>query len=699
MLRVRLFGGMAVKVDGEPVPPPDGGRARALLAWLALHPGMHSRAELAARFWPDVLDSSARASLRSAMWSLRRALGDGGERHLVATRDRVGLEDVAVDMREFGDLVQQGRLREAVELAGGPLLAGIEDDWAFEARDDHRDRMASVLARLADEAGDPAEAVQWAKRWTALDPLSEEAGRALIAKLAAAGDRAAALAAFERLRERLRTELGLTPSAETRALVERVRAAGSAPARDAPPAVLPGPVRRACSFELVAREAELGELRALWSGTRAGSGAAVVITGEPGIGKTRLASELLRDAVADGALVGAGAALEFGGAPPFGLWAELLRDLTPHLDPPPPDAAWPSDLARLAPGLERRFGLTPAPPGPPELERARLFEGVVGLLEWAARTRPLALLLEDAHLADRPSLELAAYAGRRLAALPVLLVITRRMRPQRPELDALLSALRARGMVAWELELAPLPEDAVGDLARTVASLGEADVARVVEAAEGNALLAVETARAVSAGERTPPPSLRGLVRAGVAPLDPQARLVAELAAAAGRALRGAETAALPVDDFPAAATRALETGFLVAADGRIGYRQALLREAVYEDVAEPARAALHDALATALDRARHASAAEVARHLRLAGDDERAVDHLARAAREARDMGALPEAADFLEEALRLAPTDVRVLLDLGEVQAWLVRADAADASFARAIELLADTGADPAE
>src|SRR3954449_3941036 len=224
MLRVRLFGGMAVEVDGEPVPPPDGGRARALLAWLALHPGMHSRAELAARFWPDVLDSSARASLRSAMWSLRRALGEAGERHLVATRDRVGLEDVEVDARRFEELVEHGRLREAVELAGAPLLKGVEDDWAFEARDDHRDRMASVLARLADEADDPADAVRWAKRWTTLDPLSEEAGRALIGKLAEVGDRAAALTAFDRLAGRLRTELGLAPSAETRRLVEQVRA-------------------------------------------------------------------------------------------------------------------------------------------------------------------------------------------------------------------------------------------------------------------------------------------------------------------------------------------------------------------------------------------------------------------------------------------------------------------------------------------
>src|SRR5207253_2257044 len=109
---------------------------------------------------------------------------------------------------------------------------------------------------------------------------------------------------------------------------------------------------------------------------------------------------------------------------------------------------------------------------------------------------------------------------------------------------------------------------AVAELARSVARLAEGDLARVVEAAEGNALLAVETARAVSAGERTPPPSLRGLVRAGVAALDPEARRVAELAAAAGRDLERAETAALPVDDFAGAATHALARGLPVAAEG-----------------------------------------------------------------------------------------------------------------------------------
>src|SRR4051794_30652767 len=601
MLRLRLFGELAVEVDGSTLSPPESARARALLAWLALHPGMHPRGRVAALFWPDVLDSSARASLRSAMWSLRRALGEAGERHLVATRERVGLEGAEVDLLEVDELVRRGELERAVDLCDGELLAGLEDDWAFEARDEHRDRMGAVLAELAAGASEPAQTVAWAKRWAALDPLSEEAHRALIAGLAESGDRAAALAAYERLATRLRSELGMTPSAETRELAERVRAEeagavqGPVPVESSAagaPGRLPSHLERACTLGLVGRDSELGELRAAWRGAVGGHGAAVVLSGDPGVGKTRLAAELLGEAVRDGGLAAACGALELGGAAPFGLWAELLRDLTPHLDAPPADATWPSDLARLAPELERRFAREPSTPGPPELERARLFEGMVGLLEWAARTRPLALLVEDAHLADGPSLELAAYAGRRLSGLPVLLVITRRTRPQKPELDALAHALHARGVLAGDIELQALEDGAVAELARTVAPLAEGDIARVVEAAEGNALLAVETARAVSTGEHSPPPSLRGLVRAGIATLDPDARHVAELAAAAGRDLERAETAALPVDDFPAAATRALETGFLVAADGRIGYRHALLREAVDEDVAEPARPA-----------------------------------------------------------------------------------------------------------
>src|SRR3954449_5299122 len=91
MLRVRLLGDMRAELDGRRIEPPASRRAWALLAWLALHPGGHDRGTLAARFWPDVLDASARGSLRSAVWALRRALGPSGDAHLIATRERLGL--------------------------------------------------------------------------------------------------------------------------------------------------------------------------------------------------------------------------------------------------------------------------------------------------------------------------------------------------------------------------------------------------------------------------------------------------------------------------------------------------------------------------------------------------------------------------------------------------------------------------------
>ena len=113
MLRVRLFGAFALESEGVALPMPERRRACSLLGWLALHPGMHPRSEVAGRFWPDVLDSSARKSLRTELVAVRHALGAAADGVLVATRDTVGLvgDDVFVDAREFERLVREGRLR------------------------------------------------------------------------------------------------------------------------------------------------------------------------------------------------------------------------------------------------------------------------------------------------------------------------------------------------------------------------------------------------------------------------------------------------------------------------------------------------------------------------------------------------------------------------------------------------------------
>src|SRR4051812_6641209 len=294
MLRVHLLGELVVEASGRPVALTGSWRARSLLAWLALNPGRHPRGDVAARFWPDVLDSSARASLRNSLWALRRALGDDAGA-LVATRDRVGLEGPWLDTVAFAEHVAAGRLDAALALCRGELLAGLDEEWVHEYRDAHRLRLATLLERMAAEAeaaGDLAGAIARTRARVALDPLAEDAQRALIARLTRAGDRAGALAAYARLRERLRGELGLSASPETRELVLHIREGAAPP--DPPagswppgtPSPLPPRLVRPAPAAFVGRAVELAALRRLWTGVCAGHGARIaLVLGEPGIGK------------------------------------------------------------------------------------------------------------------------------------------------------------------------------------------------------------------------------------------------------------------------------------------------------------------------------------------------------------------------------------------------------------------------------
>ncbi|MDN5854510.1 MAG: hypothetical protein L0K86_16995, partial [Actinomycetia bacterium] len=222
VLRVQLLGDVTAFRDGRVVPL--SAPHRRLLAFLALHPGPHERDVLSARFWPDAPDP--RANLRTAVWVLRRSLGDDA---VVATRTSVGLGPVTRDVDET----------EALERdEPGRLCAGIDEDWTEAARAEHLRRRIARLDDLAAATDEPVEAVRWSTRRCALTPLDESAHRALLERLMTAGDRAGALVVGRELTERLRTELGVDPAPATRALLARLRrlpAAGSAPAGAAAP--------------------------------------------------------------------------------------------------------------------------------------------------------------------------------------------------------------------------------------------------------------------------------------------------------------------------------------------------------------------------------------------------------------------------------------------------------------------------------
>ena len=705
-LQVRLLGELGAEFDGTAVTLPASRRACALLAWLALRPGPHSRSRLAALLWPDVLDASARASLRSALWALRAALGPTASEYLHAGRDHVELagDGLVVDVRELGRLLAAGCAQEAVALCRGDLLAQFDADWVLDARDEHLARLCGAYAALAgaaEDEGQLATARDWAAKRVAAMPLDEPAARELIRLLVAVGDQAGAVAAYQRLAARLGAELGIGPAAETARLVSALRAELPEPARPA----TPEPATPAAGAgRLVGRDGEVRALLRQWRASRDGRGTAVAITGDGGMGKTVLAREILDVAAADGALTATAAAGGPGATAPFALWSELLDDLISQTGPlPKPPSPGDGDLDTLLAAI--RTGAR-APATEPRLDRIRFFEATVALLSWAARDRPLALALEDLHAADRSSLELVAYAGRRITRQPVLLVLTRRRLPPRPELDAVLAALRARGTLGAEFDLAPLAAAALDKLVGRTVQIPAAHRDRIVALAAGNPLLAVETAR-YAAHDGDPAAGLAGATRQAMARLSPAARLFTELAAVAGRDLDRAEVASLPLLDHPsAAAAEALGSGLLRVSAERTGFRHQLLSEAVYQDLPDPVRARRHETLATWLrEREPRGSAvrpsparnaAEIARHFRLAGQADLAADQLVRAAAAARMVAALPEAAAYLTEAAWLAgqagaAPDPELLVELADVQAWRGMLPDSDEAFGRALELIA--------
>src|SRR5919108_1191687 len=148
MLRIRLLGELCLELEGRRLDAIASRRARSLLAWLAYRPGLHPRTRVAAVFWPDVLEGSARASLRNTLSVLRRELGEDAGGYVVAERERVGIVESSqlwVDVPEIDRLVAAGGPADRLGVCGGELLVDLDDDWGLEARGAHPGRVGELF--------------------------------------------------------------------------------------------------------------------------------------------------------------------------------------------------------------------------------------------------------------------------------------------------------------------------------------------------------------------------------------------------------------------------------------------------------------------------------------------------------------------------------------------------------------------------
>ena len=412
------------------------------------------------------------------------------------------------------------------------------------------------------------------------------------------------------------------------------------------------------------REEELGLLMGLVRRAANGEGGAVLLTGEAGVGKSRLLGELGRRARDDGTLVLVGecvdlATAELSYAPIVGALRQMVRDRSePELVRLMGSAR--SELSRLLPELGE-----PAPAVAASGGQARLFELLLGVLSRLGDERPVLLMLEDIHWADSASLDLISFLVRNQRSERVAIVATVRSDELGPEhpLRPLLAELQ-RGGRAQRIDLAALSRD---EMAAQVAGITGSKprsevVERLFDRSQGNPFF-TEELLAVGVDSELPASSREALL-ARLDRLPPPVREVLGVAAVAGRTVDHrllSLVSRLPERELIGALRDSVAHHVLVSDGLHYTFRHALLREAVYGDLVASERAPLHAALAAALaDQPRLATtrtsqAAEVAHHWSAAGEERPALTASIQAGAEAERVYAIGEARRHLERALEL--------------------------------------------
>ena len=666
-LQVRLLGNPAVSLDGADLEAFASSRLQRLLALLILQPGTPlPRQRIAFRLWPDSTETQARTNLRKVLHDLRQALAEVDtyveldQHHLRWRSDRSSWVDVVA----FREALRRGDDQSAVEFYRGDLLPDCYDDWIIEERDRlHREAGEALdrLAALAEAQGDTVATIGHAGARLRLDSTWEPAYQRLIRAHSQLGNRAEAMRLYHKCAEILEAELGLEPDPMTRTVYDQVRGRGGPSVEPDVPAV--------ASTSLVGRDEELARAVSAWRQAAAGEACLLLVTGEAGIGKTRVVDELVRSVQGE-ATIARSRAYEAAGRLPWGpvvewLRAQEIRSTVARLAP-----GWRAELTALLPELRA----DPSLPGPGERQsldpatRRQLFDAVASAL--LAGGRPLLLVVDDLQWCDADTVDLIGFLIASRPSPSVLVVGTVRSDELSDEhpLNRLVAGLAREGAVT-DVALAPLDVSSTASLVRRLTgediTVDEAE--RLWRETAGNPLFLVEAARAGLTREDgvlsiSMSPTITATIAARLGRLSPVACSVVELAATVGRefgpellveASGGSEQEVVDAVDelWRRRIVREQETAYDFTHDK--------IREVAYQGISPVRRRRLHRAVADALvvshGRGSGPHSAQLAAHLEAAGLVSDAVNAHLGAAEHAATVSGFDEAIASCRRGLAL--------------------------------------------
>jgi DNA-binding SARP family transcriptional activator/tetratricopeptide (TPR) repeat protein len=738
-MQFRLLGPLEVE-DGERMLDISRPKQRALLAMLLLNTNrVVSTDSLVDALWEDHVPDTATKALQVHVSHLRRLLG-ATRLQTKAPGYVLRVEDGEYDVHEFEALVRKARMERPAQAhatrqrglalwRGEPFAEFATHRFAqAEIARLHELRLVAIEGHLEAELGRgrAAELIGELESLVTEHPLRERFRSQLMLALYRTGRQAEALEAYRGACRVLREELGLEPSRELRDLERAILSQD--PSLEPAPTEAAGNAGDSGQAAFVGREAELGELVAGLEEVFDGHGRLILLTGEPGIGKSRLADELIRRARERGADILVGRCWEAGGAPAYWPWVQSLRGYIRELDPALLRAELgtaAADIAPIVPELDAILPGLPEQPADPEGARFRLFDATTEFLRTASGRRPILLFLDDLHAADAPSLLLLQFLVRQLGSSGILVLGAYRSVDPVPgsPLRAMLAEV-AREPTTRRVVLKGLTETDVAEYVELAA--GRAASSEVVtalhEETEGNPLFMVEMVRllAIEGGDLEPlspgmpldiPESIRDVITRRIAHLSAESNRVLVLASVLGREFAPAALARLAgvsEDDLLEQLDEAMAAGVLSHLPGsvdQVRFAHVLMRDTLYDGITVARRVRLHrlavDALTDLYGSDPGAHLTELAHHSIAGSDFGRGLEFARRAADHALASLAYEEAARLYQVALdaaelSAAPGTTRgeLLLAQGDAQILAGDGPAARKTLLRAAAIASSEG-----